>query len=442
MRKYRHLTTAIIILLLIANAVAYGQNGRPLPEPSFHWRYSGGDTLLNHNPALRAGDGVLAFDSLPYAGEYTLIAVYRPARDSETFLWRMTFGDSASRGLTSERIMSDSLSIRYAGYTTASPAISTLRQSSPDSTAPFVRLTVGGAGGLTVSEILYYPMRLGNAALRKVQSFLAVRYGVTLGPVAYLDGTGRHVWDYADSGMYHHRVTGVGVDTLTGLCQLRSRSEMEGAVLTVSTDSLGAGSWLMLGDDDASLAFRQKGDAEILERSWKTQSIRTVGRTFTLKFDTRGWSQPGDSLVLLVDDTLYLPVRQGSDSVVFEGVVFPTDSSLFTLGRGSLFRQLAQPGGKGLAPGRYAENGDGASSGRFTAQVYPNPSRGWYTVEVEGAEQVRVTVYSTLGQEVATFSDDGHERYRFEGELPLDNVYYATVVTEKGSQTIKLVTRQ
>lgn len=442
MRKKRFLSTAIFTLLLGAAAAAYGQNGNPLPEPSFHWRYAGGDTLLNHNPALRTGDSVLSFDSLPYAGEYTLIAVYRPARDTESFIWGMTYGDSAMRGLTTERILSDSLSIRYAEYTSTIPAISTLRQSSPDSTAPSVRLAAGGAGSLTVAEILYYPVRLGNAALRRVQSCLAVRYGVTLGPVSYLNGMGRRVWDYADSGMYHHRVTGVAIDTITGLCQLRSRSEMEGAVLTVSTDSLGAGSWLMAGDDDAPMAFRQKGEVEILERSWKAQSTRTEGCRFTLAFDTRGWAQTGDTLALLVDDTLYLPVRQYTDSVVFADVVFPAGVSVFTLGRGSLFRQLAQPGGKGLAPGRYAENGDGTSGGRFTAQVYPNPSRGRYTVEVEGAEQVTVTVYNTLGQEMATFSDGGRESYRFEGELPLDNVYYATIVTEKGSQTIKLVTRQ
>ena len=63
-------------------------------------------------------------------------------------------------------------------------------------------------------------------------------------------------------------------------------------------------------------------------------------------------------------------------------------------------------------------------------------------MEVRGAGWVRVTVHNTLGQEVAAFEDSGRSEYRFQGTLPPDNVYYATIVTERGSQTTKLVTKQ
>ena len=437
----------VLAAILMAPVVAMGQTGSDmLPEPAFNWRCSSGNAVLNHNPAMRVTNGAMVFDSIPFAKDYTVIIVYKPVSDGEAGLWRLTSGDSVMRGLTTERILTDSVSIRYASQTDGNPAINTLRQSwpssmtsvppfngLPDSTTPLVRLAVGGDGVLDVAEVIYYGERLGNAVLRRIQSQLAIRYGVTLGPVTYLDGAGGHIWEYADSGLYHHRVTGVGRDTLTGLRQLRSRSEMEGSVLAIATDSLGDGSFLMVGDNDAPLVFGQDGDRERLQRSWRVQSTMTEGRLFTLVFDTRDMATPGDSLALLVDDDVYLPDLFGGDSVVFTGVEFPTDSSLFTLGRGGGFWQPSRD------RARVGEGRDAPS--RMAAWVYPNPTDGRYAIEVEGAVQVTVTVYSEQGVVVATHRGAGHRRHRFEGELPSGNVYYAVVSTENGSQTMKLVVR-
>ena len=436
----------VLAAILMAPIVAMGQTGSEiLPEPAFNWRCSSGNAVLNHNPAMRVTNGAMVFDSIPFAKDYTVIIVYKPVSDGEAGLWRLTSGDSVMRGLTTERILTDSVSIRYASQTDGNPAINTLRQSwpssmtsvppfngLPDSTTPLVRLAVGGDGVLDVAEVIYYGERLGNAVLRRIQSQLAIRYGVTLGPVTYLDGAGGHIWEYADSGLYHHRVTGVGRDTLTGLRQLRSRSEMEGTVLAIATDSLGDGSYLIVGDNDAPIVFEQDGGVERLQRSWRIQSTEARDRLFTLVFDTRDMATSGDSLALLVDDDVYLPDVCGGDSVVFTGVEFNTDSSRFTLIRGG-HRQPAQDRVKG-------DEGTDIPS-RMAAQVYPNPTDGHYAIEVEGAGQVQVTIYNVQGVVVATYRGDGNKRYRFEGELPSGNVYYAVVSTENGSQTMKLVVR-
>ena len=158
------------------------------PAPAFHWRCEAGNTVFNHNQAQIFDDGAIVFDSVPYSKDYTMIIVYKPVSSGETMLWQMLFADSSMRGLTTERILSDSISIRYTENTSFIPVINTLRQSSPDSTSPYVRLAVGGDSAAKVAEVLYYTSRLGNAALRKVQSCLAVRYGITLGPVTTLTG--------------------------------------------------------------------------------------------------------------------------------------------------------------------------------------------------------------------------------------------------------------
>ena len=447
------------MLLAGSSAMCQGGLAKP-PSPAFHWRCETGDAVINHNPAWQIQDScgarqdagvtgvaTMAFDSLPYARDYTVIVVYKPESGAETPLWQMQFDGNSTRGLTTERIMSDSISIRYAERTGTTPAINSLRQSAPDSTAPFVRLSVGGGGAAKVAEVHYYTERLGNAALRKVQSSLAIRYGVTLGPVSYIDGAGHRIWDYADSGLYHHRVTGIGIDTLTGLRQLRSRSEMDGSVLTISADSLGEGSFLVTGDNDAPLVFGLEGGVETMARRWKIQSTGAEGRLFTLVFDKREMETSGDSLVLLVDgygdgtadSRVFLPDNAGGDSAVFTGVEFPTDSSTFTLGRGGVFWLLAQGADSRRAGGNTA--GNGGMQGSFSTSVYPNPTSGHYAIDVERARQVQVTVYNVQGSVVATFAAEGRNRYHFEGDLPTGSVYYATVSTENGSQTMKLVVK-
>ena len=220
----------------------------PGAVPDFAWRCEAGDTVLNFNAAVVL-DSVhtLTFDSLRYARDYTLVAVYRPIDGGEVPLWRLDHG-GGSRALTTLHVTVDSVSMTYRGRTDGGPAIGTVRQTAPDSTEPCVRLTLGGGGRVAMAEVMYFGRRMDGSSLRRVQGSLAARYGVTLDPVDYVDGAGRRFWAHADSGTYRHRVTCVGRDTTYGLNQLQSRSEEEGAMLTLSVDSLSEGAFVACGD--------------------------------------------------------------------------------------------------------------------------------------------------------------------------------------------------
>ena len=420
--------------------------GQGLPTPVFHWRCPSADSLLNFHPATTEA---LHFDSIPYSDDYTVVVVYKPVVDTEANVWRLVYADSLVRGLTTERIIADSTSIRYYEQTDGKPAIHTLRQSAPDITCANVRLTVGG-GDIKVAEVLYYDRRLGNSALRRVQSALAVRYGITLGPVDYVGGNGKRVWHHRrDSALYHHRITGLGHDTASGLHQLRSRSEMDGAVVTLSADSLPQGAYLLIGDNDAPLTFRQDaGGMETLARQWRAQASGVKDAAVSLTFDTRSLPLPTDSLVLLLDDAVVLPSAATANEVRFNGLRLPSDSCSFTLARGTLLWQLAQTGAKGghgtngaNTTTWSADTNAWAPAGLQTVALYPNPTTGHFNIEVSGASQVQVTIYSLLGTVVATYSGSGRDRYRFTGTLPSGNSYYATVTTENGSQTMRLVVK-
>ena len=441
----------LMACLMLFHTTLMAQVGIGTPVPTFHWRCMASDSLLNFNPTTI---GTLHFDSIPYAENYTLIVVYKPIADTEALLWRLTFEDSIVRALTTERIISDSTAIRYADVTDGNPVIHTLRQSAPAVTDSMVLLDVGDSN-IKVAEVLYFDRRLGNAALRRVQTTLALRYGVTLGPVDYISGDGEHIWNHRHSqGLYHHRITGLGHDTVFALRQFHSHSEVDGAVVTIATDSLLPGTFLLFGDNDAPLSFApfngipDTGDGEVLSRIWRIQATGTENNLFSLSFDIRNLPLPIDSLVLVVDSQLYLPNNVSSEAVRFDDIPFSSNSSTFTLARGAAIRQLARShSAKGPHAG-HADNNetvDGSTFGTYYPvqefKLYPNPTTGHFNIDVSGARQVQVTVYNVQGSVVASFSDAGQERYRFEGDLPAGNAYYATVTTENGSQTMKLIVK-
>ena len=425
---YKLLLSAV---LLMPGCLVQGQTGEGLPTPAFHWQCASGPAYLNGHPAAIAS--ALHFDSIPYSADYTVVAVYKPLSDTDAAVWTLNFADGSRRGLGTGSIVVDSISIRCSGYGDSRPVVGSLRQSAPDSTAPYATLDLGNDSSVAVAEVLYFGHRLSNAALRRVQSLLALRYGITLGPVSYTNGHGASVWDYADSGTYHHRVAGIGNDTVSGLLQLRSRSEMEAPVLTLSSASLPAGSYLVAGDDSGDMEFASAAGPELLLRTWRIQATGISDIAARLVFDLSSIASPHDSVALVCGALAYPPTSCAGDSVVFDSVIFPQGASLVTLGRGTALWQMAQ--GKKAGALQWQPGSDVAVS------AYPNPGNGHYTLDISNATEVTVTVYDIHGTVVATHSGSGTRDHHFTGTLPGSGVYFATVSAAGSTQTLKLIVR-
>ena len=432
---------AVVVCLLSSASAAMSQqnldDGNAAVLPTWQWRCHNGEASLNFNPAIVVDrDHTLVFDSIQFAGDYTMVVVYKPDTNAEATIWRLACGDGIERSLTTERIVSDSVGIRYADATTGIPIINTLRQTVTDGADSFASLTLGGGsltGRVKIAEVMYFDRRLDNAALIRVQSALAVKYGVTLGPVDYVDGHGDVIWKFVN-GMYHHRVTGVGRDSTYGINQLCSRSEMEDPLLTIRADSLAEGVFLICGDNDAPLTFEPVEDIELLNREWKINGNKIEEHLFSLTFDRRCYDGPTDSLVLLVDGEIYLPSAKTPGAVTYKNVSFPSDTCTFTLARGGRLWHMAMSSGADGVP--Y----DG-THGTTVSNIYPNPTTGNYTIEVTGARWVTVNIYNAQGVLMESFSDGKRQRYLFNGSLPSGNSYYATVTTDGGTQTMKLIVK-
>lgn len=422
--------------------------------PDFWWKCQDGDTTYNFNPAVNMDSaGAVVFDSVPCAQSYTMIVVYKPLTDTtESAIWRLEYNDSVYRGLTTKRILIDAAEITYTDTTQPGPIINTLCQSVADidTAQRYCRLVLGGfdtvESHIKVSEVLYYCRKLGSTELRKVQTYLAVKYGVTLEPVDYVSSANDTVWRIETAAAYHNRVTGVGVDTVYGLLQLQSLSEVEGAVVTLVSNQIPQNGYLLTGDDNGQLAFTNEGLWEKLSRNWRITGTNLPSQTtFGIQVDI--YSLPGDcdSLVLILDGTPHYADSIVNGKAYYNNLVWYGYDMTFTFGRGTvLWEHIVLSKGHpdvGTQSSHSDNQALNQSDNQMTVSVYPNPSTGRYNIQVSGCESVSVTIYNTHGAAVRRFSDSGKHQYHFDGELPTGNVYYVTITTPEGVQTTKLTIR-
>lgn len=214
-----------------------------------------------------------------------------------------------------------------------------------------------------ISEILYYDRDLADEERKKIESYLAIKYGVTLNNSAggsagnYIASDGTiEVWNATTNVDYHHNVTVIGQDEDSNLYQKQSQSEGVNGVLTVALGAAVEASnvlntnnfdndldFLAIGSKSTSTVFAIECGAPVLKvnRDWKVQNTGSVGAV-TLQFDMTGISAPGDFDLLIdtdgsFDDTLNQSTTAPSgpisgNNLTFSGITL-TDGAVFTLVR-------------------------------------------------------------------------------------------------------------
>ncbi|MBL1220622.1 hypothetical protein JET18_07215 [Chryseobacterium sp. L7] len=156
---------------------------------------------------------------------------------------------------------------------------------------------VDGDGGpddgidIIMPENIMYNSVLGSTDYNKVVSYLAIKYGITLGtfasPVNYTSPNGTTVWSAAASS-YHTNVIGIAREDVEGLHQRISKSQDAAAdIITISTNNnfTNANSsanhtdiandqfYFITGNNGAATTYNAQN---IMNRRWKVQSTGTA----------------------------------------------------------------------------------------------------------------------------------------------------------------------
>jgi hypothetical protein len=149
----------------------------------------------------------------------------------------------------------------------------------------------GGLDGY-FAEMAVYNTNLSTSNRQRIESYLAIKYGITLDPVMdYLRSNGNVIYPSTGSHAgYVSDIAGIGRDDNSGLNQTASTSQNANSVVTISNpSSLGNTDFLIWGHDNGSLTVPSTSDLPSgierkLSRIWRVAETGNVG-TFTLTVD-------------------------------------------------------------------------------------------------------------------------------------------------------------
>ena len=160
------------------------------------------------------------------------------------------------------------------------------------------------------AEVIVYTENLSDADLQKINSYLAIKYGVTLsgGTLDYVSASGATVWSATTNAGYNNDIAGIGREDAQALSQLKSRSVNSDSLVTMSGDSMNIADheFLLWGNDDGSISEFTGTEApaglERLAREWTIQEEGDVG-TVRIEVSTGDLPSFTGDLYFLVDST-------------------------------------------------------------------------------------------------------------------------------------------
>jgi hypothetical protein len=274
-------------------------------------------------------------------------------------------------------------------------------------------------------EALFYPYALTRQQRVAAETYLALKYGITLRE-DYLSPEGDTLWNHSSDSLFSHAVAGIGCDTLHGLQRLEGGSAESNLLrmkLLPSANnnkvSLLPRQYLLWGESEGKLsfgagsAFALVGDSivlfDLMERFWLVRTTGTSGIRTQISVAADSLPQT-DSLYLLVDRSgkgvfdgadCYGPARADSSGLFTFMLCWDNDNSgtdLFTFARAGLPERLmsASPDGNG-------EGNPGAATGIRNAEgaktaVWPNPVSETLHVQAGMAAPVEVLVTDSHGK--------------------------------------------
>jgi hypothetical protein len=178
-----------------------------------------------------------------------------------------------------------------------------------------VGLSLGSNGGTVeyvghaLAEVIMYDRTLTAAEANRVESYLAIKYGITFDEIPtspvrtnYVSSGGVVIWDKTINNGYNSNIFGIGRDDASGLLQKQSHSVNNNAPLSLyngntagqfpvmndsnNTTFTSDNSYLVLGDNQSSTLLDiciHSGRITRMARTWKAQKTGVID-TVTIAF--------------------------------------------------------------------------------------------------------------------------------------------------------------
>ena len=266
--------------------------------------------------------------------------------------------------------------------------------------------------GGTISEFVLYSRQLTTQERQRVDSYLAIKYGVTLNQSTatnYLHSGGAVIWNATTNRTYRNNITGIGRDDASALVQKQSRSVQDDSLVTMGLGTIAVDNisnpngfaadrtFLVWGNDDRSTTFATPvtsppglTDATRMARIWRVQETGSVA---TVKVAVPASTGPPGPLYLVVSDN---DTFSGSDQWIpmasFSAGTTTYRAADFNFTNGQFFTfATAEPLDLGDAPASYgtllADDGARHTVEGYDAATHTAPLMLGTTIDVEADGQ-------------------------------------------------------
>ena len=174
----------------------------------------------------------------------------------------------------------------------------------------------------TISEIIVYPSAVTGTNAVKIETYLALKYGIHKAG-SYISSGGLSIWDASINAPFHNDVFGIMVDDGSGLSQLQSNSMNTGsgdgtgqtgkANVVLSASALNNNEYMLIGHNTGNLVFDNNNlpasiaaTHERVNRVWlvnRSSTIQPASVTASLNYSGLAIEDPSipDAFKLLVD---------------------------------------------------------------------------------------------------------------------------------------------
>lgn len=298
-----------------------GNNATNTGSPTFYSPAAASSSLINYNPTVYY-DGTSGH-SLTYnvSGQYTIFTMSR----MEGTLNRRLFSSIASNyllsywnGLEDVWYLNGSPSFLSGITATTTPRLyATIRSSGggyqmlkngaslyagSGAGDPPMQFSMGNGGQSNessrafVSESIIYDRNLNATELNAVQSYLAIKYGITLdqtSPANYVTADGTVTWDASANTAYKYNLAGIGRDDRSALDQRKSKSVNTNSVVAIEKATPASAfatdkDFIVWGSDASMLSPTTSGKHPSypyrVSRIWRA-SVRGTATLLTVSFD-------------------------------------------------------------------------------------------------------------------------------------------------------------
>jgi len=227
-------------------------------------------------------------DSLSYFEEYSAYSVVRSTDTTTTsMIWGITENDTLHTGVLTDGIYSHRAGILHSrlqhdfsqwyvyAYHSGIRMDSTKQHSlylgscivhrTEDST--IIADTLSAA--IEIEEIVFLPGSISRLQSATWQSYLAMKYGITLDYAPYIAPNGDTLWNPTLDDNYYHRIVAIGADSAHLWQTSQSASKEHATIQLVAPMPMQEGQYILLGDNDGEESWSLQADGSSqLFRTW------------------------------------------------------------------------------------------------------------------------------------------------------------------------------